>query len=316
MFVFLSERLVGAGTSRGYSLDLLHPPSPSSELHPKHVGQFSSVNCCNKSLMLELEPRLPPEIERLIFEDVAWMYRSSIPRLILVCRRVKDWTESILYSIVIRRSETPYPSYEPPIERLPAYACHVHSFLAFFEIDGTIIRDYLRLCKNLTNLALWCEPTCPDLLQLLEELPRLRNLTIYLSAVFPDGPPYTLESKSGAFQGLTHLELMDDEISWKDISGFVGGLEGLTHLALNDINDEQLVCDILENCPRIRVLVLFESSELKVLGSSKVVFAKFSLDAYVGDWISVAEGRECFWDKAEREVIEKEFCREYGYLLE
>ncbi|TFK58929.1 hypothetical protein BDN72DRAFT_661869 [Pluteus cervinus] len=266
------------------------------------------MNTPRNQLEPQAEPRLPSDLERLIFEDVARTDRKYIPNLMLVCQRVKEWTESTLYSVVIRHTSSHPPlEYCPPIERLPSYAHHVHHLLVYFQIEEESLQDHLKLCKNLTNVALWGDTLCPGALELLSALP-LRSLIIKIPAIFPNGPPYNFQNQM--FRGLTYLQILDNGLSRDQISG-LAALDNLTHLWLNNTGEEQIVKDILRHCPKIRVLVLCESNQLVRHGGApatfepRVVFASFSLGLYVRDWIRFSEARECFWDLAEREVEEK-----------
>ncbi|TFK60352.1 hypothetical protein BDN72DRAFT_534449 [Pluteus cervinus] len=265
-----------------------------------------------------LEPRFPLDIEQLIFEDVARNNRGSIPKLMLVCHRVKHWTQSILYAVIIRNESPLVPQkYYPPVERLSAYAHFVHHLLAFFEIGNEDLQDHLRLCEKLTNVALWCSTLSLDALRLLEGLPNLRQLVIHLSAVFPSGPPYNVE-KSPAFRMLTHLELLDDvdKLSWNQLRG-LAKLNNLTHLALNSVQTEPVVRSILEDCKGLRVLLLHDSGQLNDDANfeARVVFVCYRIEDYIRDWIALAEGRWCSWDDAKKEVrARREPGKEYEIL--
>ncbi|KAJ6543046.1 hypothetical protein B0H19DRAFT_1172653 [Mycena capillaripes] len=46
------------------------------------------------------EPRLPPELEVLIFETAALSHPAAIPKLMLIAHRVKHWVEPLLYTVV------------------------------------------------------------------------------------------------------------------------------------------------------------------------------------------------------------------------
>ncbi|KAJ7095067.1 hypothetical protein C8R44DRAFT_813875 [Mycena epipterygia] len=52
-------------------------------------------------LQLSIAPRLPPELERLVFESAALSHATDIPNLILVAWRIKNWVEPLLYRAVL-----------------------------------------------------------------------------------------------------------------------------------------------------------------------------------------------------------------------
>ncbi|KAJ7906692.1 hypothetical protein B0H13DRAFT_2662708 [Mycena leptocephala] len=47
------------------------------------------------------DPRLPPELERNVFEIAALSRPTSIPHLMLIAWRVKDWVEPLLYRVIL-----------------------------------------------------------------------------------------------------------------------------------------------------------------------------------------------------------------------
>ncbi|TFK60350.1 hypothetical protein BDN72DRAFT_965728 [Pluteus cervinus] len=253
-----------------------------------------------------LEPRLPADLERIIFDDVARNNRGSIPKLMLVCQRAKYWTETILYSVIIRNEDPSRPAYHPPIKRLPSYAHHVRHLLVYNDIEQSVIQDHLRLCKNMINVALWHYNQSRDILELLEGLPHLRSLVVHLFATFPGGPPTYELGKSRMFRGLTHLEILDDVEKFSaDQIRSLGELDNLTHFALNSVRTDQIVLDILKVCQRVQVLVLHDSRFLDdwaTFPKNRVVFGRSRVEDHVRDWVAFAEGRWCFWDEAEEQV--------------
>ncbi|KAJ7671208.1 hypothetical protein B0H17DRAFT_1085256 [Mycena rosella] len=90
-----------------------------------------------------MEPRLPPDLERDIFELDALENRRSVPRLLRVARRVKLWIEPLLYRVVFLSEGKAYPHgkvesdsenivFTPlimaaAIEQHPAWFFHTHA---------------------------------------------------------------------------------------------------------------------------------------------------------------------------------------------
>ncbi|KAJ7921925.1 hypothetical protein B0H13DRAFT_140548 [Mycena leptocephala] len=119
------------------------------------------------------DPRLPPELERTIFEIVALSRPSGIPNLMLVAARVKAWIEPLLYRIVLCRTSrlrqikfVGFPASTITVETLLRLAATTgspsviqnsirHLFLDGF-LDGFPVSDrvdaILTACSGVTNL--------------------------------------------------------------------------------------------------------------------------------------------------------------------
>ncbi|TFK58928.1 hypothetical protein BDN72DRAFT_851538 [Pluteus cervinus] len=251
---------------------------------------------------------LPYELGQLIFEYAARLDRASIPILMRVSRLAKTWTEPFLYSAIIRHTDAteplPAPSYSPPSERLESYAHHVRHLLVVFHVDWDIVRDHLRLCTGLTTVSLWCHALSPDIVDLLSRL-SLRHLAVNIQELFrrelPDDYKHTL------FRCVTHLEILGYDLTWEELSG-LRNLPQMTHLALNDIEDSDLVESILESCPNLKVVVLYgDASELphELLANDRIISFQYPFDRYIQDWICCAESRRCVWDEAEEGLERK-----------
>ncbi|KAF8649087.1 hypothetical protein AX16_006034 [Volvariella volvacea WC 439] len=68
------------------------------------------------------EPRLPEELERIIFEIAAREDRSRmLPTLLQVARRVREWLQAIIYKTVILEDSEFYETSKSPIYRPPRF---------------------------------------------------------------------------------------------------------------------------------------------------------------------------------------------------
>ncbi|KAJ7159027.1 hypothetical protein C8R43DRAFT_358098 [Mycena crocata] len=64
-----------------------------------HFSFVTAMSTC--TTQAEVEPHLPADVEREIFELAAKIHLGGIPRLRLVVQRVKIWIEPISYRIFI-----------------------------------------------------------------------------------------------------------------------------------------------------------------------------------------------------------------------
>ncbi|KAJ7629850.1 hypothetical protein B0H17DRAFT_1091096 [Mycena rosella] len=141
-------------------------------------------------------PALPPELERQIFEICALFRPVSIPKLMLVAWRVKQWIEPILYRTVVigalesATRDTEFPVFtfdilQASIRRC-ATICHAypppHPFFSqithlelFNVVDDTTIQT-LPLIPHLTHLSFNHPSFIPHCLQILKTCPSLTVL--------------------------------------------------------------------------------------------------------------------------------------------
>ncbi|TFK64263.1 hypothetical protein BDN72DRAFT_277948 [Pluteus cervinus] len=117
-------------------------------------------------------PRLPPELECLIFQLAAHARKWGIPKLMLVARRVHIWTEPILYSTFLafhphsRDRHHQGRHHQPPVSQLPRYGKHIRHLVigSDAQVDEGI--NYLRHCLNVRELVILSDFWHPDTFKL------------------------------------------------------------------------------------------------------------------------------------------------------
>ncbi|KAK7033744.1 hypothetical protein R3P38DRAFT_2914725 [Favolaschia claudopus] len=83
-----------------------------------------------------MEPVLPPELEREIFETAAHLDRSDIPTLLLVYRRVHEWIEHLLYRSITIVAHDEYRLLA--VQARPAAAAFLQQNLRYLCVAYTI----------------------------------------------------------------------------------------------------------------------------------------------------------------------------------
>ncbi|KAJ7615768.1 hypothetical protein DFH06DRAFT_1013182 [Mycena polygramma] len=203
-----------------------------------------------------VEPRLPPELECIIFEMVALTSPTSIPELMRVAQRVKEWVEPILYRVVFLSSPTSLITKQlilchiegfPLIPRdllLQLIRVKPPSFFAsavkhFFLDDSPTtlplklsdVDTILAACSRLSNLFVSWRRVSLQLVPTLNRLESLRRLTIDLESLFEFS---AIDFTQPFLRNITYLELLDSY----ELSGHPTGLAllpHLTHIAFNDM---------------------------------------------------------------------------------
>ncbi|KAF8647523.1 hypothetical protein AX16_006645 [Volvariella volvacea WC 439] len=181
----------------------------------------------NAHSMALIEPRLPQELEQIIFEMAIHNDRdSTLPTLLLVARRVWFWLQQYAFETVILRQPAFYDRSKSPLSRPlhippgPQQALFVRNLLVSTEPRSNSEPDWttmLPYCHNIQDFAVWCEiPKDVDALYLLDCAIRsplrtvspngLVRLSASLNELFPGG---LADFHHPIFQHLTHLDVFD-----------------------------------------------------------------------------------------------------------
>ncbi|KAJ7446346.1 hypothetical protein FB451DRAFT_1375938 [Mycena latifolia] len=210
---------------------------------------------------MDAQLTFPLELEREIFETTALVHPGTIPGLLRVARRIYIWIEPFLYRNVRVGKDPPYSAMGSAILRAtkskPASFFHNAVRLLILDISATwTLEDVwgvLRLCTRLEAFSTWGHFTDPTLLRILEELP-LRRLSTDLDRLF--GGYESIDLTHPLFVSLTHLEIVD--AIYEDDTRIIARLPtlpALTHLRLNENVPWKHVQRLLEECPRLEVLI-------------------------------------------------------------
>ncbi|KAJ7167955.1 hypothetical protein C8R46DRAFT_1094577 [Mycena filopes] len=272
-------------------------------------------------------PRLPPELERVIFEFAAITHRTSIPTFMRVCWRVKQWVEPLLYEVVFVTS--PFVNHVRQMQGIPvmpvevfihAIATKPHSFFAasvrhlFLQsyLESATVSTIFAACSSLTHLYYTPYDHDPRAhLLALESLHHLEQVAFFVTDLFPR----TLDWTRPMFQHLTHLELLDTPTALALGTGMALPAR-LTHIALHPASvpqyttlrtwlrsttHGQLVCILfLVGGPvsrsRLTEVAVADDDE-------RFMFMGQTGDR--GDWLRVATGAGGYWVLAEAFITAK-----------
>ncbi|KAF5385799.1 hypothetical protein D9615_002192 [Tricholomella constricta] len=224
-----------------------------------------------------LDPVLPPELERYIFEIAARSYPGMSVVLALVSRRVQSWIESYMYDKITLSSNDMCRRFLYAIDSRPLsfFAASVKSLCIPGDIHQGDALRVLTACQGVVNLAYWINDCRlrPPPFSLIASL-RPERLSVNTRGLY--GSTRTLDFTHPFFERVTHLEIVD--WPWMAIS-LVGSrfehLPKLTHLALDiDRYDgtviEQLRC-VLKACRHLRVLLCLVPSERAIFAASSAL---------------------------------------------
>ncbi|KAJ7053607.1 hypothetical protein C8F01DRAFT_1166844, partial [Mycena amicta] len=219
----------------------------------------------------DVEPRLPFELERDIFETTALLHYSSIPSLLRVARRVLIWVEPLLYrKVEVGHGSHPPPSGFPPAlwSKSPRFQAQAVRYLVL-GADFPAITEWdhkrLRLCSGVTRLAIAGDGVQSDVLPILSSMP-LQRLACYFEDLFGQSTIINLDlnptiiAANPIFRSLTHLDLFDHvQIGTDPILDVLALLPALTHLAIPQFRPIEMhlgaATKLLESCPKLVILV-------------------------------------------------------------
>ncbi|KAF7330318.1 hypothetical protein MVEN_02470000 [Mycena venus] len=232
-----------------------------------------------------MTPVLPPELEREIFEIIAWESTKAIPPLLPVARRVKLWLEPLLYRVLLVRDPTNnlYPGrellaasghvaatprrpgrcYRAPSRGLfPQPCAPCLSRRASIPPSDLHRRDLLlSVCTGAIDVHLVNIQAAPSLLAGLSRMP-LRRLEANLGSLFGDDDQISAEIDFSApiFQNITHLSVFDSMTY--TVSDWTTGLPllpCLTHLSFEANETSPVFAEVFGVCTSLRVFVILVS---------------------------------------------------------
>ncbi|KAF8907868.1 hypothetical protein CPB84DRAFT_1767774 [Gymnopilus junonius] len=256
----------------------------------------------------QVDPRLPLELECLIFECAAsqWTAKDSTV-LLVVAKRVNAWVYPIIFRVFSQAEGSRFPNFEKypsiKVEDVGKFARHL--------LAGTRNLDLLlSFCPNVHNLALWYG------VSLSEHLGAIRNLHLTrFSATFLDIALKEL-LLGPAFSYLTHLEILSldprTRESLPDQCSVIADIPKLSHLSI-PVENADLVPSCLLQCRNLHVLILSSDRDdfriRKHEDFSGIKDGRLVLmlsDYYVEsemDWINGAKGKVDSWITADLYVL-------------
>ncbi|KAJ7204165.1 hypothetical protein GGX14DRAFT_460974 [Mycena pura] len=263
--------------------------------------------------------RLPPELELRIFEFAALSLPKSIPSLVRVAWRVKQWVEPLLYrTLVITYSGgaiegLPFCTMNELIgiiqTKSPAFLSNAVQNVMLDSVDRTFVRTVLSAFSGIKNLFLNV-----GTLQGALDVQPLRHLYCALHEVFDPSvnDPFTHR----VFSNITHLELfgLPSEIADTDVpfASRVARLPHLTHFSLNRGPgiDCSVCVRVLTACKRLHVLVFLCEREKHAAAeraglARDVRFVMLDLSDYETDWQwGILTGND-YWARAEAFIAKR-----------
>jgi len=240
------------------------------------------------------EPLLPPELERTIFEVAALGQPSTIPVLMLVASRVKEWPmlgfPQITLEILLRVIATKPPQF---LQK------SVKHFFLDAPLDSLELETIFMACNRITNLFDPLPSTAHwRALGALKHLQRVAlPLDVFLEC-------YHIDNTQSLLVNITHLELLETRRNPRidNLCACLPLMPRLTHIALDSISLHwRLQTALCENTKIQCILFLVSLGDAEEMQSTNVLLddTRFAcLDqktSFREDWLCGAARGENYW---------------------
>ncbi|KAJ7158157.1 hypothetical protein C8R46DRAFT_1292255 [Mycena filopes] len=264
-------------------------------------------------------PRLPLELERLIFEVAAHSYPTGIPTLMLVAWRIRNRIEPLLYRVLWIGDNNTRTDHGLPVITVVALlqALNARPTLFARSVECLLFDDDLKHLPNATLHTIFS--ACPGITTLcsyidleersLKRLESLRNLRrlrldvlgLFISANFNFAHPL--------FRNLTHLELLNQLFfpEEKDLYAVMTIIPNLSHIAFDLPVLGRFMEPLFETHARLCCFVLFYEMRDELLAGPRrpeVVHIPERFD-FKADWFRGVQTGEDHWTLAEEFIAAK-----------
>ncbi|KAJ7616134.1 hypothetical protein FB45DRAFT_237817 [Roridomyces roridus] len=259
----------------------------------------------------DLPSKLPPELEREIFELAVQSDPLSVLQLMLVAWRVHEWVKPFLYCVILLLgaavkdvSSYPWESFSRYLSIPPSILQQSVKHLCIRMAPQNVTEYVLSAASGVENL--WVATRLEESSEgrLLAALPNVRRLHCSFSLILA---AVAVGTTPPVFSRLTHLEIFEQVDP--EISDGLALIPNLTHLAMDDADvDAPLLLDFLERCKSLRVLIMLSVSgrphlDLDDEGMDQLVkdprFLQMSCREYIADWKIGALTGVDYWSRAD-----------------
>ncbi|KAJ7119958.1 hypothetical protein C8R43DRAFT_1035233 [Mycena crocata] len=278
------------------------------------------------------QPTFPPDLEQEIFETAALSHTVSIPTLMLVAWRVREWLEPLLY----RTITLPRLGMQDGGEKVngyPLFNDHTLSTMLMSKPLDFLARSVKNLCLNgiSVDIAIYALSACvgvenlwisseelEECLPLIAQLPLTR---LYCDVELLFGWRRQIDFTHLMFQRITHLELFDiveedgddpeDDTHSVEFWADLALIPTLTHLAFNDEDFLPLCPTLLRACTTLRVLGIMIQGKRRSEDVGELAkdprFVVMYCRKYIKDWqVGVHRGID-YWTRAEDFVDKRRY---------
>ncbi|KAF7364210.1 Tyrosinase central domain-containing protein [Mycena sanguinolenta] len=263
--------------------------------------------------MDSVQPLLPPELERAIFEMAAGLHPDAIPNMLLVAARVHEWIEPLRYrTFILTDPASSCPRLrvlQRAIESKPAQFIRDNVWHLFVEPNypQDTLNTFIPFCTGVRSLVIF-EPHTQMLSQLETARPQRLATPIEFFGHTEESMPINLTLPM--FSSLTHLDVFEPILAISPSWSSLAFLAALTHLAFLGTSYDVGVA-LLGMCHKLQVILSMRggrsTDEWPMLSVSvdaddwehRFVGMVLTTESYVSDWEAGLRGESDFWARAD-----------------
>ncbi|TFK65746.1 hypothetical protein BDN72DRAFT_845200 [Pluteus cervinus] len=278
-----------------------------------------------------LHPRLPRELETIIFIEAFRNQADDLPSLFLVAKRVRAWLAPIAFKVVIVQANRVFPLGFQSISHFEDYGIHIQHLLVLDETWQDITKNLdkcLSYCPNITDLGLWQNQLGVKLESFLN-LSKLTRLGVDVKYIaYPIGaittaaqfqntptpnPVATATANIALFPNITHLNIVGPSANYDLVEILARHFPNLSHISM-EISSAYLAplifVSVLRFFKHLKTLVWWEKGEPQTsrprpirLDDPRVVSIVMNS---VKGWENSARGEQSgIWELADEMIMKK-----------
>ncbi|TFK65742.1 hypothetical protein BDN72DRAFT_845197 [Pluteus cervinus] len=254
-----------------------------------------------------MHPRLPPELERIVFTHALRNRVQDTTNLFLVAKRVHEWLFPVAFEVVHVGGSRFFPR-KFTIDQFRTYGHYIHHL--FVELDTELptsgdfsLNKCLELCPN--NIIFLMSPTTGDTLE---------------ESAFTK----TTQDHSPLFPNVTHLNtvriiygLLD--YSQDDLKPLFSGLPNLTHIALRYPRGGQVanLKLVLKKWKKLEAVILkcsWDETTTFPVDDDRIVLIRLEEQS---DWVAAARGKVLsIWEFGDDVLVKRAEEKAGGWMEE
>ncbi|KAF7364208.1 Tyrosinase central domain-containing protein [Mycena sanguinolenta] len=263
--------------------------------------------------MDSVQPLLPPELERAIFEMAGELHPDAISNMLLVAARVHEWIEPLRYrTFILTDPASSCPGLrvlQRAIESKPAQFIRDNVWHLFVEQDypQDTLDTFIPFCTGVRSLVIF-EPHPQMLSQLETARPQRLATPIEFFGHTEESMPIDLTLPM--FSSLTHLDVFEHILAISPSWSSLALLAAPTHLAFLGTSYDVGVA-LLGMCRNLQVIIRMKgessTNEWPMLSASvdaddwehRFVGMVLKTENYLSEWEAGLRGGSDFWARAD-----------------
>ncbi|TFK65745.1 hypothetical protein BDN72DRAFT_180665 [Pluteus cervinus] len=271
------------------------------------------------------DPRLPPELERVIFIDAFRNNPEDLLSLFLVAKRVQHWLVPFAFEVVIVHANRIFPLGFQSVSHFKDYGVHIQHLLVCDQTWQDVTENLdkcLTYCPNITNLGLWQDEPVVNIESILN-LSKLTRLGVNVKYIVKELHPIGrvamnsqmlgIALRPALFPNVTHLDVVRDRLDIHSLGTLLYHFPNLTHMTIECTNAyiaPLLSLTISRMFKRLQTLIWWEKVRTRIGGPRPIRVDDDRVVSIVMDpvegWEKSARGEQSgIWEVADEMIVKR-----------